>query len=117
MTVIYHTSIRGEVKTRVDPVTHFERFIGLPWYLIARIAMRRAKLRMIGTRVFCYESDLPSRKIVVFDIWNPISVNSDAVNTSIEQTQLRQERNHIKDIIKPGLYTYLSLSKSDFLKS
>ena len=41
------------------------------------IKMCRAKLRVIGTRVFCYESetetDPPSNTIMVLDIWNPVS--------------------------------------------
>ena len=112
-----YTKIRGQVRTHRDPVTHYVRSIGLPWYLIARINMRHAKLRIIGTRVFCFERDVPSRKIVVFDIWNPMSVNRDAGHVRIEQTPAHQEQTHIKDKIKPGLNTFLSLSKSDFLSS
>ena len=45
------------------------------------INMRRAKLCVIGTRVFCYksetETDPPSNNIMVLDIWNPVSIFGD----------------------------------------
>ena len=69
-------------------VTDRDVEIGMPIFLSARTAMRSANFRIIGTRVFCYESDLPSRKIVVLHIWNPMSVNSDAMHVNIEETQI-----------------------------
>ena len=63
---------------------------------IANIKMNPlyVKLRVVGTRVFCYEKGKsgadwlkaigykPSNKIAVFDIWNPDSVESDGVLTN-----------------------------------
>ena len=66
---------------------------------VANIKMnpRYVKLRLVGTRVFCYENGMsfadgmkvapenyePRSKIVVFDIWNPNSVESDGILTKI----------------------------------
>ena len=69
---------------------------------IANVQMdpRYLKLRVVGTRVFCYESGIPLHtrcpendpdnytprsRIVVFDIWNPASVKSEGVLTKTHQ--------------------------------
>ena len=48
--------------------------------LIARVHMYMAQVRVIGTRVFCYENGSRGRKpgnyIIFFDVWNPESVES-----------------------------------------
>ena len=57
---------------------------GFALRLIATLPMRRPKIRVVGTRVYCYENRydpngllsqiLPSNEIVVFDVWNPMSI-------------------------------------------
>ena len=59
---------------------------------MAVIEMCRAKLRVIGTRVFCYESgsesNPPSNTIVVIDIWNPMSVYVDEKYLKIHYSKI-----------------------------
>ena len=70
--------------------------------LIAKIGMRDAKLRVIGTRVFCYENFFIDREsshnLIVFDVWNAMSVEK-LVSThgfvgpvTIEQTNIRSSK-------------------------
>ena len=46
--------------------------------LIAKIRMNEAKIRVIGTRVYCYENGTrfrkPSNHVIIFDVWNPMSL-------------------------------------------
>ena len=50
--------------------------------LIANIPMRRLKLRMAGTRIFCYNKGAEfevggiRKRVIVLDIWNPASLRS-----------------------------------------
>ena len=59
---------------------------------MAVIEMCRAKLCVIGTRVFCYESgsesNPPSNTIVVIDIWNPMSVYGDEKYLKIHYSKI-----------------------------
>ena len=66
---------------------------------IANVQMdpKNLKLRVVGTKVLCYErcnlfpktpeneseNDVPSSKIIVFDIWNPASVESEGMCSKI----------------------------------
>ena len=43
--------------------------------LIAMVPVKNAKIRVIGTRVFCYSSDRDTNCVAVFDVWNPDSVD------------------------------------------
>ena len=77
-----------------------------PFYAknIAMVQMnpKYSKLRVVGTRVFCYESGIPLHtkcpenapenytprpEIAVFDIWNPASVESDSLFTEIKKSE------------------------------
>ena len=59
---------------------------------MAVIKMCRAKIRVIGTRVFCYESgsksNSPSNNLVVIDIWNPMSVYGDEKYLKIRYSKI-----------------------------
>ena len=48
--------------------------------LVANIPMRRLKLRMLGTRIFCFSIGAEmgrglQKRVTVFDIWNPASIS------------------------------------------
>ena len=64
--------------------------------LIAKIGMLIAKIRVIGTRVFCQENRIgsrePSHHIIMFDVWNPMSVESIVGPVTIEQTNIRNDK-------------------------
>ena len=53
--------------------------------LIVTIPMPWVKIRVAGTRVFCYNNDdkLRCNFIIVFDVWNPASVGSDSENQNV----------------------------------
>ena len=59
---------------------------------MAVIKMCRAKLCVIGTRVFCYESgsasNPPSNTIAIVDIWNPMSVYGDEKYLQIHYSKI-----------------------------
>ena len=87
---------RNKEETLVGMVCEKNNCVTLK--LIAQIGMRYAKLRVIGTRVFCYENGIyltpaePSHYVIVFDVWNPMSVKSNVGPVTIEQTNIRNEK-------------------------
>ena len=66
--------------------------------LIAKIRLAPVKIRVIGTRVFCYENinntmfKKPSNHIIIFDVWNPMSVKSLVGPVKIKRTNIRSSK-------------------------
>ena len=57
--------------------------------LIATVPMRGVKLRVVGTRVFCYSSGL-GNTVIVFDVWNPSSVEIHGENVDVTTETTRR---------------------------
>lgn len=49
-------------------------------HFITRVPMKNMKLRVVGTRMFCFSGNRDIDSVVVFDVWNPYSVNIDNDN-------------------------------------
>ena len=66
--------LRGDGKETTRRIHRYARIIAPR--LLATIPLRRVKMRVVGTRVFCYENGISSgNQVVVFDVWNPESVD------------------------------------------
>ena len=87
-------NLKNDEETLVAMISEKDNSVTMK--LIARICMRSARLRVIGTRVFCYENHLnhlkPNNNIIIFDVWNPMSVEGLAGPVTIRKTNIRRSK-------------------------